>query len=197
MSVYLGYGLSGKGLDIVAVGNRVMFVGSFQFYETGGTYQLSNLRYQAMRPDDPNNIKLISTGHEASFIEVDADTFNNSTVTFDVTDPETEDVETIELPFAESALNTSIIMKNLYVERVYTTTNESSSSKGAMTLTCKVGNEKISVRTEVLKDASGNTITDEAFLNETINIKGFVEYYNGGYQIKVYSMNDVEFIDEQ
>lgn len=197
MSVYLGYGLSGKGLDIVKIGNRVMFVGSFQYYETGGTYQLSNLRYQAMRPDDPTNIKLISTGHEASFIEVDADTFNNSKVTFDIVDPETQVVETKELPFAEAALNTSIIMKNLYVDRVYTTTNESSSSKGAMTLTCKVGNETISVRTEVLKDASGATITEDAFKEKTINVKGFVEYYSGNYQIKVYSINDVEFVEEQ
>jgi len=197
MSVYLGYGLSGQGLDIVKIGNRVMFVGSFQYYETGGTYQLSNLRYQAMRPDDPTNIKLISTGNEASFIEVDADTFNNSTVTFDLVDPETEVVETKELPFAEAALNTSIVMKNLYVERVYTTTNESSSSKGAMTLTCKVGNEAISVRTDVLKDASGATITEDAFKEKTINVKGFVEYYSGNYQIKVYSINDVEFVEEQ
>lgn len=197
MSVYLGYGLSGAGLEIVEMGNRVMFVGSFQFYETGGTYQLSNLRYQIMRPDDPTNIKLISTGNEASFREISADTFNNATVTFDVVDPATEVVETKELSFAEAALNTSIIMKDLYVERVYTTTNETSSSKGAMTLTCKVGNETISVRTEVLKDASGNTITEDAFLHKTINIKGFVEYYSGNYQIKVYSMNDVEFIEEQ
>ena len=66
-----------------------------------------------------------------------------------------------------------------------------------MTLTCKVGNETRSVRTEVLKDASGATITEDAFKEKTINVKGFVEYYSGNYQIKVYSINDVEFVEEQ
>lgn len=195
MYIYLGYGLSGAGLNIVMVGNRVMFVGSLQYYETGGTYQLANLQYQAMRPDDPTNIKLISKGHSAAFVETSADQFVNGKVTIELIDPETEEVQEHEYDYAYLALNTSISMKNLVVTSVYTTTNEDSSSKGAMTLTCKVDGITIKVRTVVLYDEAKNVITESRFINKTINVKGFVDYFDGEYQIKVFSINDVTFID--
>lgn len=195
MYIYLGYGLSGAGLNIVMVGNRVMFVGSLQYYETGGTYQLANLQYQAMRPDDPTNIKLISKGHSAAFVETSADQFVNGKVTIELIDLETEEVQEHEYDYAYLALNTSISMKNLVVTSVYTTTNEDSSSKGAMTLTCKVDGITIKVRTVVLYDEAKNVITESRFINKTINVKGFVDYFDGEYQIKVFSINDVTFID--
>lgn len=195
MYIYLGYSLPGAGLEIVMIGNRVLFVGSLQYYETGGTYQLANLKYQAMRPDDPTNIKLISSGHSAAFVETSAEQFVNGKVTIDFIDSETEEVTSKEFDYAYLAMNTSISMKNLVVTKVYTTTNEESSSKGAMTLTCKVGNLTVIVRTVVLKDSAGNVITDETFINKTIDIKGFVDYFDGEYQIKLFSINDVTFID--
>ena len=86
------------------VGNRVMFVGSLQYYETGGTYQLANLQYQAMRPDDPTNIKLISKGHSAAFVETSADQFVNGKVTIELIDPETEEVQEHEYWLCNLAL---------------------------------------------------------------------------------------------
>ena len=80
MTVYYGYSMQGKGLEILSVGNRVRIVGSVQFYETGGTYQVSGLEYSPMRPNDPNNIQLISEGHEPAYVLTSADTFANSQV---------------------------------------------------------------------------------------------------------------------
>ena len=39
-SVYYGFGLSGEGLDILSVGNEARIVGTVQYYEVGGTYQV-------------------------------------------------------------------------------------------------------------------------------------------------------------
>lgn len=196
MQVYLGYALSGDGLGIVKIGNRVLFVGSFQYYETGGTYQLTNIRYQVMRPNDPTNIRLISTGNEASFREIDVEEFNNDKITIELKDPETEATIEKELDYAEALMNTSVIVKNLEVTRTYTTSNQDSSSYGSLTLTCKVGNETIKVRTVPLYDAAGQLITEDAFKDKTINIKGFVDFYESNYQIKVFSMKDIEFVED-
>lgn len=196
MYIYLGYGLSGAGLEICEISNRVMFVGSLQYYETGGTYQIADLKYQAMRPDDPTNIKLVEKGgHGPNFTEIRADDFVDGTVTLEFTDPETEKITSKECKIAEMILDTSVSMNSLVVKSVYTTTNEDSSSKGAMTLTCEVDGKTIKVRTVVLKDASGATVTEDAFKDKTIDVKGYVDYFDGDYQIKVFSMNDVTFID--
>ena len=94
---------------------------------------------------------------------------------------------------AEMLIHSSISMQNLQVVSVYTTDNEESSSNGAMTLTCKVGNQTIDVRTVVLKDANGDVITEDVFYGKNINVKGMVDYFRGSYQIKVFSMNDITF----
>jgi hypothetical protein len=65
--------------------------------------------------------------------------FANGTV--DVTVDET----VTTLPYAQLAMSTSLAMENLYVKDVYTTTNEDSSSYGAMTLICEVNGIKITV----------------------------------------------------
>ena len=77
---------------------------------------------------------------------------------------------------------------------VYTTTNEESSSKGAMTLNCTVGGEHIAVRTVVFRDADGNLITADAYRGKTINVKGIVDYFSGSYQIKVFSPDDISIV---
>ena len=87
-------------------------------------------------------------------------------------------------------------MKNLYVKDVYTTRN--GNSAGAMTLTCEDadGNE-IDIRTEVLKDANGNVVTESAYLYKTIDVMGLIDYFdlnntgNGTYQIKVFVTDDI------
>jgi len=88
-------------------------------------------------------------------------------------------------------MGSSLEMRDLTVESIYTTEDEESSSKGAMTLTCKVDGITVSVRTIVLKDADGNLITSDAYLGKTIDVKGIVDFFDGNYQIKVFSANDI------
>ena len=95
------------------------------------------------------------------------------------------------LPYAQLAMSTSIKMENLYVKDIYTTNNEESSNNGAMTLTCEVNGVTISVRTVVLLDANGNLVTADALMGKTIDVRGLVDYYDGTYQIKVFSVNDI------
>lgn len=185
MSVYYGFGLSGDGLQILTVGNEVRIVGTVQYYETGGTWQVSGLTYRAMKPDDPGNIQKLSDGHVPAYVLTDADTFTNGKVSIE------SEEGSKEYRYAALALSTSIEMKDLKVVSVYTTDNEESSSNGAMTLTCEVDGKTISVRTVVLRDSGGNLITAEAYQGKVIDVKGIVDYYDGTYQIKVFSANDI------
>ena len=185
MTVYYGYGLNGDGVQILNVGNEVRIVGTVQYYETGGTWQVSGLTYRSMKPKDPNNIQKLSDGHQPAYVLTDPVRFATGTV--DVVVDET----VTTLPYAKLALSTTVSMQNLYVKDVYTTTNEESSSNGAMTLTCEVDGVTISIRTVVLLDAQGNLVTADAFLGKTIDIRGLVDYFDGTYQIKVFTMNDI------
>ena len=184
ISVYYGYGLSGAGLDILSVGNEVRIVGTVQYYELGGTYQISDVSYRAMKPDDPNNLQKISEGHSAAYRLTDAATFAGD-VTFS-----TEEGD-MTLPYAQLALGSTLTMQGLTVVDAYTTDNEDSSSKGAMTLTCEADGVQVSVRTVVLRDGEGNVITADAYLGKTIDVMGVVDFYDGNYQIKVFSADKI------
>lgn len=184
-AIYYGFNLQGDGLEILALGNEVRIVGSLQYYETGGTWQIADLNYRVMKPDDPGNIQKISEGHEASYRLTDADTFLNGTMDVLVG----EEKQTFD--YAELALGTSVSMENLEVVDIYTTRNEESASNGAMTLTCKVNGLTVSVRTAVLYDENNNLITEEAYMGKIIDVKGIVDYYNGTYQIEVYSADNI------
>lgn len=188
ISVYYGYNLSGDGLDIMSVGNESRIVGTVTYYEAGGTYQVSGVSYRQMKPDDPNNIQKISTGNEPAFFPTTAEKFVNGKIEI-VTE---EDRKTFD--YAALAMNTSILMENLTVTDVYTTTSEDSSSKGAMTLTCTSNGITVDVRTAVLTDENGNIVTADAYEGKTISVKGIVDYFSGTYQIKVLSAKDITII---
>ena len=186
MSIYYGYGLNGDGVKILNVGNEVRIVGTVQYYEAGGTWQVSGLTYRSMQPKDPGNIQKLSEGHKPAYVLTDANRFVNGTVDV-VTD---ESVTT--LPYAQLAMSTSLRLENLHVVDVYTTNDEESSSNGAMTLTCQAEDGTlVSIRTVVLLDAEGNLITADAYLQKTIDVKGIVDYFDGSYQVKVFSANDI------
>ncbi len=176
------YGYISQLIPVLAQGAQVRIVGVVnEFY---GTYQISDLKYNAMRPSDPANSAQISTGNEVAFAEVSAADFTgNKTVLVGE--------ESKTFPFAQLAVATSISMKNLKVVDTYTTTNPDSSDVGAMTLTCEVDGVEVSIRTEVLKDADGNVITADLFDGKTIDVKGIVDCYDGEYQIRVFSVNDI------
>lgn len=185
ISVYYGFALPGAALDILSVGNEVRIVGLMQYYEAGGTWQISGLTHNLMKPQDPGNCQKFSEGNKPAYVLTDAATFVSGQVTL-------ENGET--RGYAEMALGSSLEMRGLTVESIYTTQDEESSSKGAMTLTCKVGDITISVRTIVLKDANGEIITADAYKGKTIDVKGIVDFFDGKYQIKVFSANDITII---
>ena len=187
--MYFGFNLSGAALEMLSMGNEVRVVGSVQYYEAGNSYQISGILYNHRKPDDPNNSKLISEGNTPSYVETDANTFVNGTVSVIVNEDGEEVMK--EFKYAELALGTTVSMKNLVVTRVYTTTNEDSSQHGALTLTCEVNGVTVSIRTSVLKDAEGNLITAEYFNGKTIDIRGVVDSYGSEYQIRVTTLGDI------
>ena len=184
--IYYGFSASGDILKILKPGNRARIVGTVTYYETGGTYQVSGLTYRAIKPDDPGNTKLISEGNEAGYLKTEPSKFVSGTVEITF-----EDETKKTLPFASLAMATTLSMDNLVVKRIYTTSNEESSNKGAMTLTCECNGISVDVRTAVLYDESGKLVTASAYEGKTINVKGIVDYYDGTYQIKVFSANDI------
>ena len=185
MAVYYGYGLTGTGLSILKVGNEARIVGTLQYYEAGGTWQVSGLTYKMMKPKDPGNIQKLSDGHTPAWVLTTPETFL-SQISVPVGDAE----QTFD--YALLALGTSIEMHDLTVKDVYTTMDEESSSFGAMTLTCDAGGQTILVRTVPLYD--GNTaVKEDRFLGKTIDVKGIVDYFEGQYQVKVFTLNSITF----
>ena len=167
MPVYYGFNMSGAGLDILSVGNEVRIVGTLQYYEAGGTWQVSGLSYRAMKPDDPGNIQKLSSGHSPAWVNVTAERFSGSVV-----------IDGQTYPFAETALGSTIAVEGLAVEGGY------ASQDGAMTLTCTSQGAEITVRTEPFYD-HGTLITPDRFVGQTIAVRGVADCFEGGYQIRV------------
>lgn len=184
--VYYGFNLSGEGLEVLTVGNLARIVGKVQYYEAGGSYQVSGLTYRAMKPDDPGNIQKLGDGYSPSFKETDAKTLMTGTVDVSVGE------ETKTFDYGYLALATTVEVKDLDVVSVYTTTSEESSSKGALTLTCKAADGTgIDVRTVVLHDQDGNVVTADEYEGRNISVKGIVDIFDGKYQVKVLSAQDI------
>lgn len=198
IQIYYGFNLGFFGEEILSVGNRVLVVGSVQYYETGGTYQIADIKYHAMRPDDPENIQKISDGHEGAYAEVSAKDLISGKVEISVTSVDEEGNETVETKTFDRGFITmhgSASLKDLVITKVYTTQNEDSSNYGALSITCiaRDGTEVV-LRTIVLKDADGKTITADKFpIGSVIDAKGVVDVYNGVYQLKIFSASDITF----
>ena len=182
--VYYGHGLNGMGLDAITVGNETRIVGSVQYYEAGGTWQVSDLSYDMMNPKDPNNLLKLSTGHSPAYTPIDPETFCS-----EITVPNGESELTAR--WTALALGTSVEMQGLTVVDAYTTDNADSSSYGAITLICEQDGVRITVRTAPMKDENGNLITQDAYLGKTIDVKGIVDFFDGTYQIKVFTPDNI------
>ena len=190
ISAYYGFE-TGALLNNLAIGNRVRVVGSVQYYEAGGTWQVSDLSYREFKPNDPGNTQVISQGHKAADLLTSLDRFNNGQVEVEVmTELGSEETVVKTFPYAQLAMNTSITLKDLYVSDIYTTHN-GGDNDGAMTLTCTSEGETIDVRTIVLRDEDGNIIDASAYLGKTIDVIGIVDFYSGRYQIKVLKASDI------
>lgn len=191
IQIFCGYDVNGTLATNISQGNRVKVVTTITYYETGGIFQGSDLRYRDRKPNDPNNTLFISSGNQGAFPVITAEDFLNKKIEI-IKIVDGEEVSE-KKSLCEVMIHSSISMENLQVVDVYTTKNEESASNGAMTLTCKVGNHTISVRTTRLFDADNNLITASTFQGKNINVKGMVDYYQGTYQIKVFSIDDVTF----
>ena len=184
--VQVFYGYNSTLINPLAQGNRVRIVGVVN--QHNGTYQVSGLFYKPMEPNNPANTAKLSGGHEVTFKEINPEQFHA-----DVDVIVNDEVKTYK--FCQIAISSAVSVKSLYVSDVYTT--KKGDSAGAMTLTCTANGVTIDVRTEVLKDASGNVITEEYFLGKTIDVQGLIEYFDlnntgdGSYQIKVYTLGDI------
>ena len=187
--IFFGYSLSGGGLEILSAGNRVRVVGTVQYYEAGGIWQIVDVKYREMRPDDPGNIKKLGDGAEPAYVLTDAETFATGSVT--ATSDDGKEI----CPYAEYTLFSSLEMKGLSVKSVYTTTDPESSQDGAMTLTCDCGGTKITVRTKVLHDENNELITADAYEGRTIDVRGLIGIYDGEYQIIVFSADHITISD--
>ena len=188
ITVYYGFGLSGGGLNILMVGNEARIVGSVQYYEAGGTYQVSDVSYRQMKPDDPSNLQKISDGHSAAYTIVDADTFANGQVEIALEEG------TATFGYAELAMDTSIQMNNLLVTGAQM--RDSSSGDGLLVLTCEADGAQVQICLADVRDEAGELITEDAYLDQIIDVKGYVDYFNGTYQIRVFSQENITIVPQ-
>lgn len=154
-------------------------------------------------PDNPDNIKVLEDQkYSAPYSPIDAEMFANQTE-IEVELENNDKITTKKVAYPELLMGTSVSLKGLKVVSIYTTTNQTSSQKGAMTFTCKTASGlEITVRTAVLtKD--GEIVTASAYRGKTINIKGIVDYYSSDsdysqganpYQIKVFTVDDIDIV---
>lgn len=201
MQVFCGYNTPGNVMQVLSIGNRVMMVGTLQYYENGGTWQISNIKYSVdmMSPDgalSKDGIHKIEEGYSASYRETAASDIVNGKLTLDVItqDADGNEISTpTEFNYGELAHYSTVTVKDLTVESVYTTTAETSDDKGAMSITCKAEDgTTIVVRTEVLIDAEGNLVTQDIFPAGTkITVRGIVDSYNGQHQVRVFAIGDI------
>lgn len=163
--LYKGYNLTTKKLEN---GNRVTICGNVAEYE--GNVQITSMQDIPLSTS-ADNIKLISKGNEVVFKEVNPS----------------------ELVVSNTGLSRCLVrMNNIKVISTYTTKN-GGSNDGAVTITGICDGKNVTIRTSVLIDDNYHTITEDVYQNQTIDVTGIVEEYNGAYQIKVVAISDVIF----
>ena len=171
--VYLGYETILH--QCFKVGHRLRIHGFVQEYN--GQYQISGCSY------DP--FEYMSTSSQyAKFVRL---LEKNVEVT-----PTT--VTAYELNSGAVALRTFVKLEGLKVTSTYTS-NQIVDDNFAkeMTLKCKVGAEEVQIRVSELY-VNGYPITETYFKNKTIkSVVGIVDIYNGTYQVRLVSLDDVQF----
>lgn len=171
MPVYYGYNLSGAGLEALSVGNETRIVGSFQYYEGGQCWQVLDVKYRMMKPDDPGNLKKLSEGHVPAYPLLTAAELHGDR--------------------AQTALAASARLEGLEVVSAETTRSEDATKDGAMTLHCRQNGEAFVIRTVPLRDAAGELVGESAFIGKTIDARGIVECYEGKCQLGVFSLDGI------
>ena len=159
------------------VGVTVRLSGTLTYYETGQVFQITDI-VDRLLTSKVDNIKVIE----------------------EATTPTSTLITGADIDLNDKFLNFNLVeLKNLKVVSIHTTTNEASSSKGAMTITCEDENGvTVVIRTDVLLDKTGKYEVDKDykilqsnFEGKTLDIIGVIEKYEGNYQVKVVSGNDI------
>ncbi len=180
-------GLPGAALENIKVGNRVRVVGSVTYFEAGDIWQISGLTYSLMKPDDPSNFTLISSGHTPAYTLTSPSDFTTKKITMIVNVKDGEEYKEVSKTFdyAELALDTSISMQQLSVK------NTKTNSDGEVTLYCTSNGVNITLFLGLMYDANNNRVTASVFANKTIDAKGLVDKYYDNYQIRVLTFGDI------
>lgn len=204
MQIFAGYGFFRMG-DF-AIGNRLSIVGTLSYYENGGTYQVSNLKYKAIDPDWEGGLRVIGTGYSSSYKETDVETIMSGSIKLDtyknVLDENGEIIDEIlvkeDFDYGDLAHYSTATVKNLTVKSVYTT-NNGGDSDGALTITCvSEGGTIIKIRTasKLVKTVDGkevDVVASDFPAGTVISVKGVIDSFQGEYQIKVFNIKDVTF----
>ena len=203
MQIFAGYGY--YRMSDFAIGNRVSIVGTLQYYENGGTYQVSNLQCKPLDPNWDGGCRVLDAGLEASYRELDVGLLKTGKITLDtiqeVEDESGEMVESlvkVDFAYGELAHYSTAQVKNLTVVSVRTTESDTDSD-GALTITCKDENgNTIDIRTaeKLIKVVDGvNVVVLESDFpaGTVISVKGVIDSFRGNYQIKVFSYEDITF----
>ena len=204
MQIFAGY--SFPRMEIFTIGNRLSIVGTLQYYENGGTYQVSNLKYKTIDPNWVGGCRVIGEGYTPAFKETTASVIMNGKLTLDTYEQildengEVVDEKLVKKTFnyGDIAHYSTVSMLNLTVQRVYTTTSDTDSN-GALTITCAAPDgTTIDIRTATqltkIVDGEKVPVTSADFKTGTvISVKGVIDSFNGKYQIKVFAIEDVTF----
>ena len=204
MQIYAGYNF--PNMHIFAIGNRLSIVGTLQYYEAGGTYQISNLKYKTIDPDWDGGCRVIGTGYSSSYQVTSVDDIMNGSITLEtyenVLDDNGEIIDEIlvnkEFDYGELAHYSTVTVNNLTVQSVWTT-NNGGNNDGALTITC-VSEEGITIKvrtaSKLTKTVNGEKVDVVAAdfpKGSVISIKGIIDSYNGSYQLGVFSFSDITF----
>ena len=204
MQIFAGY--SFPRMEIFTIGNRLSIVGTLQYYENGGTYQISNLKYKTIDPDWNGGCRVIGEGFEPSFKEISVKDLMTGKITLQgyeqILDDSGEVIDEVlvnkEFKYGDIAHYSTVSVLNLTVTKVYTTTSDTDSN-GALTITCRAADgTTIDIRTasQLTKIVDGQKVAVTAAdfpAGTVISVKGVIDSFNGKYQIKVFEIEDVTF----
>ena len=163
MSVYYGYNLSGGGLNALHVGNETRIVGTFQYYEAGGIWQVSDVKYRMMKPDDPDNLRKLGEGKKPAYQRLTAVELKQ------------------EGPLLTAA---SAALQGLTVESAETVTKED--GKISLRLECRQEEETVWIQTLPLTGSMEALLPAEQYLHHQIDVQGMVKCGEEGVSLLVF-----------
>ena len=164
--VYVYGGFAALAPKFLVPGYKLLLTGTADDNESFG-FQVSGLSFSLINPTD-DDTKILEKDVAVKPTLISAKDLNEN--------------ETLE--------NTFVRLENLKVTSIYTT-QSTTDSDGAMTLTCDADGTTVTVRTVRLTQ-DGKTVTEEYFSGKTISVNGISTTYNGKPQLKLFTLADCE-----